>query len=633
MDSSDKEIVFTVAEKLIGVSQQGQYRKDIIVRNVERRMKNLGVTSFLNYLEFAQKNSNELSRLVSSLTIHTTSWFRELPHFTFMKEHFEANVDKYKGRKLRALSIACSTGEEVYSMAMVLEGIRSRNIGFDYEVTGLDIDPESIKVGKNGVYLKTYIDDIPTQCRKFAKEGQGKLAEYFAVTQEVRKRCNFKVRSLADAEFCNNERFDLIFCRNVLIYFSPENFEKIVRRLSALLTETGILTLGHSEALISPKIYNLVVAWNSSYKSHSADILPARPTISKKLNINSSSLGQVEKVEDLSKDKILVIDDSRTIRTILSKLFTTKGYSVLLASTAQEASDILKSTKVSLISLDIHMPGENGNVWLKRQRLLGVKTPVIIVTDANVEESKDVLDALENGAQDYIKKSKLEREPEDVVERFGLLIKESKRIKDAKVTGTHSKKYLKLYRPELILVGASTGGTEALTKLLAGFRKDSPPVLVVQHISPNFALPFAMRLSDVSGLTLGEYSNGTILKKGCLYMSHGNTHVGVKYVAGTYKLVVSDLPPRSGHRPSVDVLFDSAVRENVRLAGVLLTGMGKDGSAGLLQLKKKGAMTFVQDEASCVVFGMPGAAISTGADCYVGNISEIRNQLNKCLQA
>lgn len=180
---------------------------------------------------------------------------------------------------------------------------------------------------------------------------------------------------------------------------------------------------------------------------------------------------------------------------------------------------------------------------------------------------------------------------------------------------------------QVIVIGASTGGPDALTELLRAMPAGSPPVVVVQHIAPPLARSFAERLARNSGMRLGEIKSGVLLQPGTIYLSLDAQHIGVRKGISGPIIVVDDGPPVSGHRPSVDFLFQSAAKSmgDMRIFAALLTGMGRDGAGGLKSLLDSGAFTVAQDETSCAVYGMPKEAVRAGAVRLSGSIPEIRH--------
>jgi two-component system chemotaxis response regulator CheB len=167
---------------------------------------------------------------------------------------------------------------------------------------------------------------------------------------------------------------------------------------------------------------------------------------------------------------------------------------------------------------------------------------------------------------------------------------------------------------KIIVVGSSTGGTEALKVFLSGMPKNSPPILIAQHMPELFTKSFAERLDHLCEMRVKEAEQHEAIVPGCAYLAPGHSHLSLERIAGKYRTVLSQEPPVNRHRPSVEVLFLAAAKcLGPDAIGVMLTGMGKDGAAAMLEMKKAGAYNLAQDEASCVVFGMPREAIARGA--------------------
>lgn len=180
----------------------------------------------------------------------------------------------------------------------------------------------------------------------------------------------------------------------------------------------------------------------------------------------------------------------------------------------------------------------------------------------------------------------------------------------------------------VLFVGASTGGTEAIKRFLQGFPADCPPTLIVQHMPESFTASFARRLDALCRARVVEAQGGERLEAGMVYIAPGHSHLQVCRVGGVLRTELQQTPPVNRHRPSVDVLFDSAAQLlGKQAAGVILTGMGKDGARGLLKMRQSGARTFAQDEASCVVYGMPREAAAMGAVDEVLRLDEMARRV------
>ncbi|MDX9698873.1 MAG: CheB methylesterase domain-containing protein [Rhodocyclaceae bacterium] len=180
----------------------------------------------------------------------------------------------------------------------------------------------------------------------------------------------------------------------------------------------------------------------------------------------------------------------------------------------------------------------------------------------------------------------------------------------------------------LIFLGASTGGTEAIKVVLQALPASTPPVLIVQHMPEMFTDAFARRLDGLSAMHVKQADDGEAVLGGTVYVAPGHSHLSIVRGPSGYACRLRKEPPVNRHRPSVDVLFESAAAHvGVPMVGVLLTGMGKDGAGGLLAMRKKGAWTIAQDEASCVVFGMPREAIRLGAACEVVSLDQVASAI------
>ncbi len=602
----DVETIYELTEEITGTCQEGRFRKSILINNVRRRMDHHGIIDLKEYIRFAKAEKSEMDYLVSALTIHTTSWFREPKQYEILEKRIGDAIGTYRQRPLRVLCAACSTGEEVYSFALILERLREFYAGFDYKIDGFDIDPVSVKTGEKAIYrMENGYKEISDPHRRFLLIGNGKTEGYFTLTKAIRDRCRFFVKSLKDKGVDHDNIYDVVICRNVLIYFKSEEAQGIVKNLLAQMDESGMFITGTSEAVIAAGL----------------DLT----------NLGASCFVHKGKEKLVGKDKrhkCLVVEDSAIDRAIMKRQFEKYGLDVEAVESAEDATNYLNNHKVDIVTLDLQLPKQSGFDWLKAQRQNGLKTPVVIISGALPHEAQKVLDALGTGAQDYFNKNELRKNAREIVERLESIVHHnivSGGKGNPKVVS--AKKADEKKRPDLILIGSSTGGTEALVQLLPNMPTNCPPILVVQHIAQQFAPAFYERLANISRLKMVKPADHMLLEPGHLYMSDGDYHIGVGEQGGVFRLRIGTSMTYGVHRPSVDYLFKSACRVQGNITAVLLTGMGKDGARGLLELYKKGALTFCQDEASCVVFGMPKEAIQLGAARVVGNLQEIRKGL------
>ncbi len=609
--------IYALAESLTGASQQGRFRKEIIITNVLRRMQEVRISDLDEYLRLATINQVEISHLTHACTIHTTSWFREPQHFEELEKHAIKHALEKPKELYQVWCSASSTGEEAYSIALVLNAVRMRNQDFDYMVMATDIDPISVQKVRDCIYNVEAIENIPSQYRGMVFVGNAKTKGLMTLDPEIRNRVRSEVYKLSHEQGIKFGQFHVIFCRNVLIYFNEASAKSIVKGLLSSLNVGGLLCLGHSELGLVPQ--------SDDFLSLKGNSIIRKPMQKNTGNPLVTSL------------RVLIIDDSATVRKVLRKQIESFGYIVHEASSAMEADAVLKTVQPDLITLDLNMDKVNGVTWLKSYRLINQKTPVMIISDSNIHDAESIFGALENGAQDYVLKSQISINGTDFKDRINELIQSSaqKAYGTKQIQNTDYVKVLGTKTPDLILIGASTGGPEALQLLLQDIAHegvDLPPIMVVQHIHSFFARAFAERLSKISGLTLCECAPNEKLKRNYLYMNLVDAHVGVTIHNAEPSLKVSTEAAVSGHRPSVDYLFKSASETNLSSIAIVLTGMGRDGSKGMKALKDRGlSYCMAQDAESSVVYGMPAEVAKLKLTDHIGNIRDIRFQLNKIL--
>lgn len=329
------------------------------------------------------------------------------------------------------------------------------------------------------------------------------------------------------------------------------------------------------------------------------------------------------------KTKVLVVDDSALMRGLLTEMISQASDMEVVgaAPDAQIAREMIKALSPDVLTLDVQMPKMDGLEFLDRLMRLR-PMPVVMVSAYTQAGSDTTLRALELGAVDFIGKPRADglQTMEDYAQE---LIEKLRAAKGAKVRRSLSQTSSSV-RPvthvktlpssvgsgKIVFLGASTGGTEAIKEFLLGLPADCPPVLIVQHMPEAFTASFARRLDGLCTPVVVEAKGGEKVTSGTVYIAPGHSHMQIKRAAATggYAIELLATPAVNRHRPAVDVLFDSAATlVGAKAVGVILTGMGKDGAAGLLRMRQAGARTFGQDEQSCVVYGMPREAFSIGA--------------------
>ncbi|MFC7299382.1 protein-glutamate methylesterase/protein-glutamine glutaminase [Herminiimonas aquatilis] len=339
------------------------------------------------------------------------------------------------------------------------------------------------------------------------------------------------------------------------------------------------------------------------------------------------------------KIKVLIVDDSALIRSVMKEIINSQPDMevVGVAPDPIVARDLIKQTNPDVLTLDVEMPRMDGLDFLEKLMRLR-PMPVVMVSSLTERGSEITLRALELGAVDFVTKPKMSIQSgmleytEMIADKIRAASKA--RIKPRQITSSEPGKVgesaLPLIRnpltssEKLIIIGASTGGTEAIKDFLMQMPSDCPGILITQHMPPGFTKSFAQRLDSLCKIDVKESEGGERILPGHAYLAPGHSHLQLVRSGANYMTQLDQGPPVNRHRPSVDVLFHSAaVHAGKNAVGVILTGMGKDGALGMLEMKNAGAHNFAQDEASCVVFGMPREAIAVGATHEVGPLNSL----------
>jgi two-component system chemotaxis response regulator CheB len=318
--------------------------------------------------------------------------------------------------------------------------------------------------------------------------------------------------------------------------------------------------------------------------------------------------------------RVVIVDDSITVRQIL-KAVISRASGIEVVGEAPEpavARQMIKDLNPDVITLDVEMPNMNGLEFLEKIMRLR-PMPVVMVSTLTQRGADITLSALELGAVDYFPKptdnaaSLLETGGEELVAKLKAAaqarVRPLRRAPEIKPVET-------AFDPgnSIVAIGSSTGGVEALLQVLSHFPANCPPTVITQHMPPHFTTSFAARLSRLNKPEVREARDGDVLRPGHVYLAPGgDAHLEIAG-HGTLRCRLNPMPTVSGHRPSVDVLFRSvAAVAGRRAVGVILTGMGADGAKGLLEMRKAGAATIGQDEATSIIYGMPRAAYECGA--------------------
>lgn len=329
--------------------------------------------------------------------------------------------------------------------------------------------------------------------------------------------------------------------------------------------------------------------------------------------------------------RVLIVDDSAVVRQTLSEVLSTDPEIEVMGTAADPfvAAERMREQAPDVITLDIEMPRMDGLTFL--QKIMAQHPiPVVICSSLAEEGAQSTLKALEYGAVDIITKPHLGSKQFLEDSRIALC----QAVKAAAAAQLHALRPNRTVEPKLtadailspathamaettekvVAIGASTGGTEALKTLLEVLPPDAPGIVIVQHMPEMFTRAFANRLDGLCNITVKEAESNDTVIRGRALIAPGNHHLLLKRSGARYFVDIKDGPLVCRHRPSVDVLFRSAARyAGQNAVGVILTGMGDDGASGMLEMKQAGAVTIAQDEATCVVFGMPKEAVKRGA--------------------
>ncbi|SDD23518.1 two-component system, chemotaxis family, response regulator CheB [Paraburkholderia lycopersici] len=359
----------------------------------------------------------------------------------------------------------------------------------------------------------------------------------------------------------------------------------------------------------------------------------------------------------MQKIKVLCVDDSALIRSLMTEIINSQPDMTVVATAPDPlvARELIKQHNPDVLTLDVEMPRMDGLDFLEKLMRLR-PMPVVMVSSLTERGNEITLRALELGAVDFVTKPKVGirdgmlEYSEKLADKVRAAARARVRAHHAPVApaggaaghahGAHGHAAAPAANPapmlnnplvsteKLVIIGASTGGTEAIREVLQPLPPDAPAVLIAQHMPPGFTKSFAQRLNGLCRIAVKEAEHGERVLPGHAYIAPGHAHLLLARSGANYIAHLSDDPPVNRHRPSVDVLFHSAALHAGKNAiGVILTGMGRDGAAGLLEMRQAGAYTLAQDEASCIVFGMPREAIALGAADEIASLPDMSRRV------
>jgi chemotaxis protein methyltransferase CheR len=454
--------------------------KSMLEARLHSRMMGLEIEDWDEYYEYVVNHrENELAELDSLLTTHYTFFFREMVHYEFIRDNLPKLIKNVRDRgedKIRIWSAACSRGHEVYSLAMYLNYYLPKiasDISFD--ILGTDIDHNSIETCENGVYKYDEVSQIPMMYLNDSwTRGSGDISHFAKIKTHLNEKCRFQKINLREFPASFNEKFDVILCRNVLIYFSPEDVLIISKNLSKHLHQNSFLISGLSEPLNVKEIK--LAPLGSCVYTNTKVITPEIPDIKKKPILS------VTKTVTSSLIKVFCVDDSGSVLKILEKMFSKEnGYELVgTAKNGVEAAQKIPLLNIDVVTLDVHMPEMDGITYLEKYFKAG-HPPVIMLTSVGKDEGETIGKAIGFGAFDHVEKPSLgtfSKSAEEIKTKIKLAL-------ENKVPMTYSINNLsyemRISNPQnkwIIWVIDSTRDND-IQKMIKGLPKVHPPVFII----------------------------------------------------------------------------------------------------------------------------------------------------------
>jgi chemotaxis protein methyltransferase CheR len=490
------EKVSNVVHKISG-NRLGEKQAYMVETRVKKRMMELGLKTADEYMKYIDQNlDHESYILVGLITTHHTFFFREFPHFEILKNKLPDLLKEAKKRGDKTLSVwsaACSRGHEVYSLAMFLDfHIPQIDPSMNFKILGTDIDGESVKIANNGVYHQNEIKEIPMNFmgNNWAK-GTGDIAMYAKVKANLKTRCEFKPGNLLKvSEAVKDQKFDVIFCRNVFIYFEAHQIEMISKDLMARMHPHGVYFSGISEPLSGMKL-ELHSIGPSAYMHKAAMPKPAAPiapptTASNVIPMPSRVVAPAPTPVSYQPQvlRVMCVDDSPSILTLLKKVLTPEhGFEVVAtAINGKDAMEKMKTVKVDLMTLDIHMPEMDGVTYLEKNHTRS-HPPVMIISSASRADSDTAMRAFKFGASDYVEKpalTNLEERGEEIRTKLRSIVGSATRSTVVSSFDKENQKTFTIANPDkkMRIMLASLSDLSALKSFFGDTDNSQPPSLI-----------------------------------------------------------------------------------------------------------------------------------------------------------
>lgn len=515
--------VSRIVSEITGV-QLGDAQRIMVQNRLRRRIIELSLSTEEAYADYLRKNNKvEIPYLISLLTTHHTFFFREYDQFEYLSKNLAGlilDLRKRNEKTLRIWSAACSRGQEVYSLSMLMAHMMPRlGSDIDYEIWGTDVDAQSVEIAKNGVYRRNEIKEIPAvYLGNHWARGTGEIADFVKAKATIRKPCRFETANLLNLKEAKiPSKFDVIFCRNVFIYFNSAQIKQITDQILKRLSREGIFFIGISETLNSLGL-PVDVAGPSIYRHQKLDALKV-PQLD--IALVPQALAKIEKPAAL---KVFCIDDSPSILALLKHILSHEsGFDVIgTASNGVEAAEKLLHLKPDLVTLDIHMPVQTGLEYL-RKNYSTRHAPVIMISSVVREEGDLALQCLEAGAADYIEKptvSRLAERGEEIRSKLTAAFRSrnldglasERRPSSYQIDRDYSRRSV-ISAPDqaLRVIVTSVGHRVKVANLLAELKFEvQPPTFILLEGGANLVAGFAKSVARESGVEIVNDEKGLL---------------------------------------------------------------------------------------------------------------------------
>jgi chemotaxis protein methyltransferase CheR len=552
------EIAATIS-KITGV-QLGERQQSLVSSRIRRHMRELGHDSLQSYYAYYLQNSeSEIQNLISLLTTHHTFFFREFAHFEYLLDKLPSIIAHLKSQGRNRIKLWCaasSKGHEVYSLAMFFEfHLKQIDPNMSYEILGSDVDAKSVAYGQNGVFPWDELQKTPTHyMANHWKRGKGEIAQFAKASSDLRMNLRWKTINLLDfKKEIASETFDIIFCRNVFIYFTPQQIEAISQNFEKILNPGALLFIGISENLTDLKLRlkhqgGSVYQWMPETAAPAKPALPiaSKPSPTPTLRSAPSPVKQsIPPVAVSAPIRMLNVDDSASVLLVLKKIFAEEhGFKIVgTAKNGLEAKAFLDQNPglVDMISLDIHMPEQNGLEFLAHSYKKNQHPPVIIVSSVSRDDKEVALKAFELGIHDYVEKptlQELESKGEEMRTKFRFVHKMNSMGLVPKTTDTitaefSSSPFIRDTHGTLRVITCSSSQLLKLKYILNHLRAPQPPTLVFIDAQENLTQSFKDILKKVepsaelrNGLQLTDFIQGPV-NANTVYIAHISQLAGV----------------------------------------------------------------------------------------------------------